>query len=225
MTLIKVFLDPGHGGSDPGAVANGLKEKDLTLAIAKRIRDILATEYEEIAVKMSRTGDETVSLDARTTNANAWGAHFFLSIHINAGGGDGFESYIHTMTSLKTQTIRKALHPRIMEQIGGDDRGMKTANFAVLRQTNMSACLTENLFIDNGSDAAKLKDPAFIAKIARGHVNGLQEGLGLKRKQQAATPGGELYRVQVGAFGTQENADRLAAELKAKGYPVIIVKN
>lgn len=226
--MLKIFIDPGHGGSDPGANANGLKEKDLTLTIAKKIRDILASEYEDVAVKMSRTGDETVSLNQRTAAANAWGANYFLSVHINAGGGEGFETYIHTITSTRTQTIRKKLHPEIMEQIGGKDRGMKTADFSVLRKSNMSACLTENLFIDNDNDAKKLKDSGFLEKIARGHVNGLQAGLGLKRKQQpaAAAPktGGTLYKVQVGAFEEKENADQLASDLQKKGYRVIIIK-
>lgn len=227
--MIKIFLDPGHGGADPGATANGIKEKDINLTIAKRIRDILATEYEDVAVKMSRSDDSTVSLKARTDSANSWGANYYLSVHVNSGGGDGFESFIYTTTDSKTQAIQKSIHSKIMEQIPGtNDRGMKRENFHVLRESHMEAILTENLFIDNAANAAKLKDPGFLEKLARGHVNGLDEGLDLKRKAAAAPTAptnGTLYKVQVGAFSDKSNADSLAAELQAKGYPVTIVKN
>ena len=85
--MVKVFLDPGHGGSDPGAVGNGIQEKNITLQIATQIRDILLDEYENVSIKMSRTGDQTVSLNERTNGANNWNADFYLSVHINSGGG------------------------------------------------------------------------------------------------------------------------------------------
>src|SRR5699024_11444864 len=85
--MVKIFIDPGHGGSDGGAAANGLKEKDVTLKIAKKIRSRLGN-YEGVGTKMSRTTDKYISLTGRTNMANSWNADFFLSIHINAGGGD-----------------------------------------------------------------------------------------------------------------------------------------
>lgn len=225
--MIKIYIDPGHGGTDPGAAANGIQEKNITLTLAKRIRDILSTEYDETAVKMSRSDDSTVSLKQRTDEANAWGANYFLSIHVNAGGGDGFESYIYTTTDSQTQAIQKDIHSSVMDQIPeSDDRGMRKENFHVLRESHMPAILTENLFIDNSGDAAKLKDSEFLWKLAHGHVNGLEKGLGLKRKAIApGTSGGALYKVQVGAFSDKANADKLAAELASKGYPVAVVKN
>ncbi len=72
----KIFLDPGHGGSDAGAGGNGLKEKDITLTIALETRRILLEEYEGVTVKMSREKDTTVSLTQRTNAANAWNATF-----------------------------------------------------------------------------------------------------------------------------------------------------
>ncbi len=84
--MTKIYLDPGHGGNDPGAVGNGLREKDLTLEIGLKVRDILLRNYENVEVRMSRTADTTLSLDQRTNDANTWGADFLISIHINAGG-------------------------------------------------------------------------------------------------------------------------------------------
>ncbi|WP_374718124.1 N-acetylmuramoyl-L-alanine amidase, partial [Neobacillus sp.] len=71
---MKLYLDPGHGGKDPGAEGNGLREKDITLDIAMRLRDILLNDYEKVEVKLSRTSDVTKSLSARSSEANAWGA-------------------------------------------------------------------------------------------------------------------------------------------------------
>lgn len=92
--MFKLFLDPGHGGSDPGAVGNGIQEKDITLKIATKIRDFLLNEYSDVSILMSRTGDTYPTLSDRTNAANSWGANYFLSIHINAGGGTGFESFV-----------------------------------------------------------------------------------------------------------------------------------
>src|SRR5690625_5546526 len=85
---------------------------------------------------MSRTTDKTLSLTQRTNDANSWGADYFLSIHINAGGGTGYEDYIYNgSVSNKTVSIRNTMHAEIIKQIPDvRNRGKKTANFAVLRQ-------------------------------------------------------------------------------------------
>ncbi|WP_029761895.1 N-acetylmuramoyl-L-alanine amidase family protein, partial [Geobacillus thermodenitrificans] len=91
---MKFVIDWGHGGSDPGAVGNGLREKDLTMKIGKMIGDMLG-EYEGVQVIYTRTDDRYLSLEERAEIANKAGADFFLSVHINAGGGTGFESYVY----------------------------------------------------------------------------------------------------------------------------------
>ncbi|KYD09650.1 N-acetylmuramoyl-L-alanine amidase [Saccharococcus caldoxylosilyticus] len=235
--MVKIVIDPGHEGVgnalDPGAVANGLKEAELTLKIAKHIYDMLS-EYEGVQLKLTRTGNQSLSLSQRAKMANEWGADFFLSIHINAGGGTGFETYIYNgNVSQATIAYQNVIHQEILKAIGNvKDRGKKRANYAVLRETKMPAILTENLFIDNANDAAKLKSDQFLQQIAYGHVQGIVKAFGLKKKaQQKPTPSqpqqkvsnGKLYRVQVGAFSDPDNAKQLAEELKKKGYPAIIV--
>ena len=218
----KVFLDPGHGGSDPGAVANGLKEKDLTLKIAKAAEKYLKEKYEGITVKMSRTGDSNPSLSARAKAANDWGADYFVSIHINSGGGTGFESYIFNGTvSSKTKEYQKKVHQVIAAGDGWADRGMKRANFHVLRETRMSALLTENGFIDRKEDAAKLKDPAFLKKLGRLHAEGIAKAFGLRKKSKPAPkpdpePSGGVWIVQTGAFKDKDNAEERAKLIKEK---------
>ncbi|MCD4838178.1 N-acetylmuramoyl-L-alanine amidase [Neobacillus sedimentimangrovi] len=185
--MIKVMLDPGHGGHDPGACGYGLQEKDLTLTISQKIGTLLG-EYEGVEVSYTRTDDRYLTLAERANKANQWKADYFMSIHINAGGGTGWESFIHTNASSKSVAYQNVVHAEIMKSIGNvKDRGKKRANYAVLRQTNMPSILTENLFIDNPTDAAKLKDGAFLDKIAEGHVNGIAKTFGLKKKHSAST--------------------------------------
>lgn len=183
--MVKLFIDPGHGGTDPGAVGNGLQEKNLTLQIATRIIDILTLEYDNVSIRMSRTGDQTVSLSERTNAANSWGADFFLSIHINAGGGTGYEDYVYPGVGAPTTTYQNNIHAEVIKLVDFNDRGKKQANFHVLRETSMPAVLTENGFIDNANDAAKLKSSTFIENLARGHANGIVKSFNLPKKSSA----------------------------------------
>ncbi|MFE4896558.1 N-acetylmuramoyl-L-alanine amidase [Peribacillus butanolivorans] len=179
--MTKIFIDAGHGGTDPGAVGNGLKEKDLTLKIATMVKSMLE-DYKDVSVKMSRTGDTYPSLSARTKAANEWGADIFLSIHINAGGGTGYEDFIYTSASAKSKECQSTIHAEIMKLIDMKDRGKKSANYQVLRTSTMPAVLTECGFIDNAGDTAKLKTSTFIENLVKGHVNGLVKVFNLKKK-------------------------------------------
>ena len=226
--MVKIYLDPGHGGSDPGAIGNGLQEKDVNLKIALKIRDML-NDYEGVSVRMSRTTDKTVSLRQRTDDANKWGADYYVSIHINAGGGRGYEDFIYNgKVSSKTIANQNVMHDEIRKTTSYfTNRGKKRANFHVLRETKMPAFLSENGFIDNKSDANRLKQSKTIDDIAQGHVNGLVRIFGLKKKKATQKPSsnkGKLYKVQVGAFSKKSNAEKLANELKKKGYATYIVQ-
>jgi N-acetylmuramoyl-L-alanine amidase len=222
--MFKLYLDPGHGGSDTGAVGNGLQEKDIVLDIALRIRDILLNEYQDIEVNMSRTTDIYRSLEERTDEANHWGADYYLSIHVNAYNGSvhGYEDYIHDSLSDSSQTAQyqDIMHKEIMKVNSLYDRGKKKANFHVLRETRMAALLTENGFIDNANDAEKLKDPNYRQRVAQGHVNGLAQAFDLQIKD-------EIHRVtvddeQVGAYQEDQNVlDAVNRHLKTANRIVI----
>jgi N-acetylmuramoyl-L-alanine amidase len=183
--MVKIFIDPGHGGTDPGAVGNGLQEKNLTLQIGTRIKDIMTTEYDNVSILMSRTGDQSLTLTQRTNAANSWGADFLLSVHINAGGGTGYEDYVYPGVGAPTTTYQSNIHAEVMKLVDFTDRGKKSANFHMLRESNMPAILTENGFIDNANDAAKLKSASFIEALARGHVNGIAKSFNLPKKTTA----------------------------------------
>lgn len=183
--MVKIFIDPGHGGTDPGAVGNGIQEKNITLQISQKIREILEREYSNVEVRMSRTGDQSLSLKQRTDMANQWGANFLYSVHINSGGGIGYEDFIYNRLSNTSRTaqMQSTIHAEIVSRIGMTDRGAKKADFHMLRESNMDAILTENGFIDNPSDAAKMKSPAWIESVARGHVVGLEKVFNLTKRQ------------------------------------------
>lgn len=186
-----IVIDPGHGGSDPGAQGNGLREKDLTLDISKRIRTYLENNYSGLKVLMTRTNDKYLTLSERAQFANRNKADLFISIHINAGGGTGYESFIHTSQNSNTATgkMQNTVHAEAMKKINVVDRGKKKANFAVLRLTNMRAILPENLFIDRKKeDAAKLKESSELQKIAEGHAIGIAKSLGLKSGKSTSKP-------------------------------------
>ncbi|WP_434565167.1 N-acetylmuramoyl-L-alanine amidase [Thermoanaerobacterium thermosaccharolyticum] len=180
-----VCIDPGHGGTDPGAVANGLKEKDLTLDISLKLNEPLK-KYGIQAI-LTRTDDRDVTLTQRANIANTANADFFISIHINSGGGTGFESFRHPNASDKTSSIQTIIHREVANFFKGKgfiDRGIKTANYAVLRETKMAAILVENLFIDSVKDANFLREENNRQAIAQSICNGIVQALGLKKKTE-----------------------------------------
>lgn len=185
--MVRIWIDGGHGGHDSGAVGNGLKEKDIVAEIARQMNSILVMEY-GAETAMTRMDDTFVSLSERAKRANAWGADAFISIHCNSGGGKGFETFRYIKADTRTIAFQNLLHAKLMAfygQHGIVDRGKKAADYAVLRETNMIAVLTENLFMDN-AEITKFKDRNFLIAVARAHAEGVAEFFGLKKK--AATP-------------------------------------
>ncbi|MGB9780604.1 N-acetylmuramoyl-L-alanine amidase [Caldanaerobacter sp.] len=188
----RIFIDPGHGGKDSGAVGNGLKEKDLTLEISKMIRQYLLDNYTNIEVRLSREFDAFLDLADRAEKANTWGADIFVSVHINSGGGTGFESFIHINANTDAVKLQGHIHNEVIKATAFTNRGMKRANFAVLRLSKMPAILTENGFIDNINDANKLKNKDFLQAIAVAHAEGIAKYFGLQKKEEKIM--GKLFK-------------------------------
>ncbi len=184
--MTKIVIDPGHGGTTFGAAANGIKEKDIVLDIAKRAKEKLLSRY-ICEVKLTRETDVSVSLANRCKLANDWGADVFVSIHANGFGTSsvhGFESFIYTSKSAGSVSLRKVIHPEL-SKLFRTNRGMKVANFYVLRNTKMPAILTENGFITNPQDAEELKKASVRDAIAEGHVIGLVNRHNIPEKPKA----------------------------------------
>ncbi|MUK87602.1 N-acetylmuramoyl-L-alanine amidase [Ornithinibacillus sp. L9] len=215
---MRLYLDPGHGGTDSGATGNGLLEKNINLDIALRIGTILLNNYENVNIRMSRTGDTTVSLQQRTNDANTWGADYFLSIHCNAFNGTayGYEDFIYSglSDSSPTARYRDSIHTEVTRVNQLYNRGKKKDNFHVLRESNMPAMLTENGFIDHTHDSNLMKQSSWLQTVAQGHVNGLAIAFNLQRKPDDSDV---FYKVIAGSFKSRENAEERVAFLNSRG--------
>lgn len=222
----KVFLGVGHGGEDPGAVGNGLKEKDLNLTIALACQAELARHG--VTVLLSRTKDETEDLADRVRECNAFGPDLALDIHNNAGGGDGAEVYHHYKGGTG-KTLAVNILAEIVE-IGQNSRGAKTRVNAAgrdyygwIRDTKAPAVIVEAAFLDNKKDIQILDTAAEQKAMGVAIAKGILTTLGISWKAPAAATPGKLYRVQVGAYASKANAEAMQKKLQAAGYDAVIV--
>jgi N-acetylmuramoyl-L-alanine amidase len=230
--MVKLYIDPGHGGKDPGALKNEVVEKTIALKLAKKIAEKLKANYKNIEIKLSRETDVYRTLNERTNEANTWGANAFVSIHCNANDNvlaKGFESYVYPSVDSQTVAFQNVVHNEIMKQFSGvsgvQDRGKKRANFHVLRESNMIALLTENFFVSNSGDANLLKQESMLDRIANGHALGIAKFFGLEEipiVQKPSSP--TLFQVVAGTFSDRENAESQVKKLKADGYDSYIVE-
>ena len=173
--MAKVYIDPGHGGSDPGAVKY-IVERDVNLVMALACRDYLNANG--VITKMSRTSNSTdTGINGMAREANSWGADLVISIHNNAGGGDGFEVY-HTVGGGKGKTLAQNIEAEV-KKIGQNSRGLKTRRdtdgtdyYGMIRLTNAPAVICEGVFVDNATDVhiadTEAKQKAFGYAYARG---------------------------------------------------------
>lgn len=193
---VVVVLDPGHGGSDPGASANGLIEKNLNLSVALACKSELE-QYNGVTVYMTRDSDVYVGLQERANKAKAWGADVFVSLHMNSAsaGANGVEVY-YPNPNYNSEVHRKgeALADQIQQQLvslGLGNRGSKedpsTENisfpdgsradgYQVIRYNKLNGIpgiIVEHAFLTNPSDAGKLKDPDFVRKLGVADATGI----------------------------------------------------
>ena len=181
-----VVIDPGHNYSvtDTGAVGCGLREQDITFKVAEKLKPIL--ESKGIQVIMTRNNitdnvsEESVSesLKRRAAIANEANADVFISIHCNAGGGTGTETYYYN-DSVTGKEFASAIQRNVVSSVGLTNRGVKSAGYAVLRYTSMVAALLETGFIDTEADAAALGSESKQQAYAEGIANGICEYLGI----------------------------------------------
>ncbi|MEG2380346.1 MAG: N-acetylmuramoyl-L-alanine amidase [Oscillospiraceae bacterium] len=184
-----VVIDPGHNYStvDTGAVGNGLREQDISFQIAERVKYFLNQNGFRVImtrnaltdnVDTNSTGD---SLRKRVAIANDANADFFVSIHCNAGGGTGTETYYYTNSQTGLNAAQR-MQRRLIEGVGLTDRGVKSAGFAVIKNTNMTALLVETAFIDAAADAAVLGSDAGQEAFAIAIAKGICDNFGVEFK-------------------------------------------
>ncbi len=171
----KICIDPGHGGSDPGAVALGDEEEDFNLDIGLRARSLF--QADGATVIMTRTGDTSVSLQGRCDIANNNGASSFLCTHFNAGGGTGTETFAYA-SGTSAANLASKVQTELLQHMGTVNRGVKYNSFYVLVHTNMPAILGEVAFIDTQPDNDKLSSPTYRQEAARAYLHGTQSWYG-----------------------------------------------
>lgn len=220
---MKVFLGVGHGGSDPGAVANGVKEKDLNLSIALACKEMLARHG--VTVKMSRAKDESDPLSEEIKECNAFAPDLAVDIHNNAGGGDGAEVY-HHYGGGKGRVLAENILAEIVK-VGQNSRGAKVRKnsqgkdyYGFIRETSCPAVIVECAFVDNASDLKILATESDRHKMGVAIAKGILKTLGVEIQPDRGT----LYRVQVGAYLVKSNAEDMQRKIKALGFNAFIVK-
>ena len=173
----KVFIDPGHGGYDNGAVKNGVYEDEINLQISKKIEAKLKARG--VQVKMSRYNDTYLSLTERTRMANNEGSDVFVSIHQNSAespSANGIETFYYSPRT-DSKELANDIQNDIINATDAYNRGIKTANFAVIKTAQMSSSLVECGFISNPTEAQNLSSSSYQDKVAEGIVNGIMDYL------------------------------------------------
>jgi N-acetylmuramoyl-L-alanine amidase len=213
----KVFLSAGHGGSDPGAVANGLYEKAINLNALLACREELVRHG--ITVVCSRTTDADDPVVQEVKEADASKADLAVSFHANAGGGDGFEAYYYS--SNENGKKLASLCEKHVKALGQNSRGIRRGDHLYfVRNTRMTSVLVESFFVDNAADK-KVGDTILEQKaFGVAYAKAILEYLGIKHKPKSTT----TYRVQVGAYSSKTNAESMRDRLTKAGFDAIIVK-
>lgn len=212
--MAKVFLSAGHGGADPGAVANGLYEKIINLNTLLACKSEL--ERHGVTVVCSRIKDESDPVTQEVKEANASGADIALSFHINAGGGDGFEAYYYS-NSEKGKKLA-GLCEKFIKNLGQNSRGLKNGNgLYFVKNTSMPAVLVESFFIDNTKDKTFGDTVAEQTSIGEAYAKAILEYFDITYKNK------KTYRVQVGAYNNKANAEVVKKRLESAGFEAIIV--
>ena len=192
-----IFLDPGHGGKDPGAQYLGLKEKDLNLQVSQQLK----TRLESLGYKviMSRSTDVFVDfVTERSRISNETNADMFISIHFNAtghgldSGEDGIQTYTYLPTGNIPSVINKKwhdnptrlkysqklgsyIHQSVLATTHAKDAGLLAKSFAVLRETNKPAVLLELGYMDDSNESKKIRTKEYQQKLVDGIVQGIQQ--------------------------------------------------
>ena len=192
-----IFLDPGHGGKDPGAQYLGLKEKDLNLQVSMQLK----TKLESLGYKviMSRSSDIDVDfITERSKMSNKTNADMFISIHFNAtghgldSGEDGIQTYTYLPTGNIPSVINKKwhdnptrlkysyklgsyIHQSVLATTHAKDAGLLAKSFAVLRESNKPAVLLELGYMDDSKESQKIRTKEYQQKLVDGITQGIQQ--------------------------------------------------
>jgi N-acetylmuramoyl-L-alanine amidase len=192
MTL-KVAIDAGHGPNTPGKRSpDGMREYSFNSVVAKYMRAELE-RYEGVKVMFTHEDGRDVPLTERTNKANAWGADVLVSLHANANTGrmgnwGGIDTFVFG-TAGHSYKIAQIAQRNLIKATNLRDRGVKVANFHMLRETKMPAILIEHGFMDSTTDLPYLKSDSYRKVCGETDAKSIAEYYGLKRKQNVGVAG------------------------------------
>jgi N-acetylmuramoyl-L-alanine amidase len=216
----KIYINPGHSNVDPGAVGYET-ERDLNVRTAKFMNEHLLANY---VCETKVTDGKVNSTSTVAAEANNWGANLLVSIHNNAGGGDGYEALVYSAKNKELGLIFE----KHVKAAGQNSRGVKyRPELNVLRLSNMAAILNEGAFVDNKKDVQDWNEDHELKKLGIAYAEAAAEFLKLPKKAVTPAPTapstGKIYRVQVGAYREKANAEAMQKKLKAAGFDANIV--
>lgn len=222
--MSRLCFDYGHGGNDPGACYNGRKESNDVLEIGKEVAK--EVRRHGVIVDEIRTTDTTLSLQQRSNYENKNNYEYFISFHRNAfkpEAATGVETYTYLNQDARSKAMADKIQAAIVN-LGFVNRGVKKANFHVLRETKAPAVLIELGFIDNSKDNSLFdsKKKEIIKAISKA----ILAQLGVTYKEESvsnSSDGKTLYRVMAGSFSIRKNADKQVQKLKAAGFEATIM--
>jgi N-acetylmuramoyl-L-alanine amidase len=184
-----IMLDAGHGPNTPGKRSpDGMREFHFN----SRVADVMKAElekYEGVTVAFAHESGRDVPLAERTKNANARKVDVYVSLHADAlngvmGGHGGTTTFVYKTNPTQSRKLAEVIQRNLIAVNGLRNRGVKTADFHVLRETNMNAVLIEHGFMDSTTDLPKLKDDGFRVLCGQTNAKSLAEFYGLKRKEE-----------------------------------------
>lgn len=223
--MARLCFDYGHGGNDSGACYNGRKESNDVLSIGRAV----AAEIRRhgVTVDETRTSDATVSLNDRSNFENRNDYDYFISFHRNAYQPEkarGVETYTYLNPGTKSKSLAQRIQTALVA-LGFTDRGVKEANYHVLRETKAPAVLIEIGFIDNSGDNALFdsKRNEIIKAIAKAVLTQLGIDYIEASAPTQAESGQTLYRVMAGSYKVRENAENQVQRLKTAGFDATIM--
>jgi N-acetylmuramoyl-L-alanine amidase len=221
--MARICIDPGHGGSDPGAVYKGRKESEDNLALAKEVA--IELKRHGVTVDETRSSDKTVSLKERSNFENKGSYDYFISFHRNAfkpEAAQGVETYTYLNASAKAKGLAAKIQAALVT-VGFTNRGVKEANFHVLRETKAPAVLVEIGFIDNSKDNQLFdtKRDEIVKALSKAILT--QLGIKYVEPQPPLTGGQTLYRVMAGSYAIRENAEKQVERLKKAGFDATVM--
>ncbi|MBT2682668.1 N-acetylmuramoyl-L-alanine amidase [Bacillus sp. ISL-37] len=225
MKKLAVMICAGHGYSTPGKRSpDGMREYEFNRRVAEVMKAELE-KYEGVTVYFAHDDSRDVPLKERTDKANKLGVDVYVSIHANAfngkmGSHGGIDTFIYKTSPKEAKALADVIQRNLISATGLRNRGVKTADFHVLRETHMTAVLIEHGFMDSTTDLPKLKSDAYRKLCGETNAKSLAQFYGLKRKPAPApAPKKDVfYRVVTGSFNDKENAERRVAELKKAGF-------